>query len=167
DVYKRQDARFDEILQQMKDAEQARLQASFDQEAQSKLEAAQAEEARIKAEQEAEAARLRQEQAAAQAERDRLAREQTSAQTQSNDTTDDYLIVVASYSVGNRYGKLYLEELKAEYPQAGLFTSQKRNLDYLYIESLNDFDKAIARMKEIRNDTRFKNSWVHIVRLSR
>ncbi|WP_446238829.1 hypothetical protein, partial [Roseivirga ehrenbergii] len=135
----------------MKDAEQARLQASFDQEAQSKLEAVQAEEARIKAEQEAE--RQRQE-AVAQAERDRqaqLAREQaaqqTAAQTQSNDTTDDYLIVVASYSVGNRYGKLYLEELKAEYPNAGLFTSQKRNLDYLYIESLNDFDKAIARMK--------------------
>mgnify|MGYP003637882845 FL=1 len=167
----RADARFDEILQQMKDAEQARLQASFDQEAQSKLEAAQAEEARIKAEKEAEAERLRQEQAAAQAERDRLAREQaaqqTAAQTQNNDTTDDYLIVVASYSVGNRYGKLYLEELKAEYPSANIFTSQKRKLDYLYIESLNDFDKAIARMKEIRNDTRFKNSWVHIARLSR
>ena len=168
----RADARFDEILQQMKDAEQARLQASFDQEAQSKLEAAQAEEARIKAEQEAEAERLRQ-QAAAQAERDRLAKEQEvkekaeQALAQNNDTTDDYLIVVASYSVGNRYGKLYLEELKAEYPNAGLFTSQKRQLDYLYIESLNDFDKAIARMKEIRNNTQFKNSWVHIVRLSR
>lgn len=168
----RADARFDEILQQMKDAEQARLQASFDQEAQSKLEAAQAEEARIKAEQEAEAERLRQ-QAAAQAERDRLAKEQevkekeAQALAQNNDTTDDYLIVVASYSVGNRYGKLYLEELKAEYPNAGLFTSQKRQLDYLYIESLNDFDKAIARMKEIRNNTQFKNSWVHIVRLSR
>ncbi|WP_421977237.1 PorP/SprF family type IX secretion system membrane protein [Roseivirga seohaensis] len=168
----RADARFDEILQQMKDAEQARLQASFDQEAQSKLEAAQAEEARIKAAQEAEAERLRQ-QAAAQAERDRLAKEQEvkekeeQALAQNNDTTDDYLIVVASYSVGNRYGKLYLEELKAEYPNAGLFTSQKRQLDYLYIESLNDFDKAIARMKEIRNNTQFKNSWVHIVRLSR
>lgn len=168
----RADARFDEILQQMKEAEQARLQASFDQEAQSKLEAAQAEEARIKAEQEAEAERLRQ-QAAAQAERDRLAKEQEAkekeeqALAQNNDTTDDYLIVVASYSVGNRYGKLYLEELKAEYPNAGLFTSQKRQLDYLYIESLNDFDKAIARMKEIRNNTQFKNSWVHIVRLSR
>ncbi|KOF01372.1 hypothetical protein OB69_17940, partial [Roseivirga seohaensis subsp. aquiponti] len=100
----RADARFDEILQQMKDAEQARLQASFDQEAQSKLEAAQAEEARIQAEQEAEAARLRQ-QAAAQAERDRLAKEQEvkekaeQALAQNNDTTDDYLIVVASYSV--------------------------------------------------------------------
>ncbi|MGW8122768.1 PorP/SprF family type IX secretion system membrane protein [Roseivirga echinicomitans] len=166
----RADARFDEILQQMKDAEQARLQASFDQEARRKLEVAQAEEARVKAEQEAEAARLRQEQAAAQAERDRLAKEQvqqaTVEQAQNNDTTDDYLIVVASYSVGNRYGKLYLEKLKAEYPNANIFTSQKRKFDYLYIESLNDFDKAIARMKEITKDTRFANSWVHIVRLS-
>lgn len=167
----RADARFDEILQQMKDAEQARLQASFDQEAQSKLEAARAEEARVKAEQEAE--RLRQE-AAAQAERDRqaeLAREQAAqeaaAQNRENITTDDYLIVVAAYSVGNRYGRLYLEELRAEYPGANIFTSQKRKLDYLYIEGLNDFEKAIARMEEIRNDTRFKNSWVHIVRLSR
>ena len=167
------DQRFDEVLQQMKDAEQARLQASFDQEAQSKLEAVQAEEARIKAEQEAE--RQRQE-AVAQAERDRqaqLAREQAQAQqptvdqAKNNGATDDYLIVVESYSVGNRYGKLYLEKLKTEYPNANLFTSQKRNLDYLYIESLNDFDKAIDRMKEIRKDTRFANSWVHIVRLSK
>ena len=43
------DARFDEILQQMKDAEQARLQAKLDSEAESKLQAAKAEEARVKA----------------------------------------------------------------------------------------------------------------------
>ena len=149
----------------------ARLQAKLDSEAESKLQSARAEEARVKAQQEAEAERQRQ---AAQAEKDRqalLAREQAQAAQpavgQNNGTTGDYLIVVASYSVGNRYGKLYLEELKAEYPNAGLFTSQKRNLDYLYIESLNEFDATIARMKQIRNDTRFMTSWVHIVRLSR
>ena len=77
-----------------------------------------------------------------------------------------YIIVVASYNLDSRYSRLFLNSILDEYEDAKIFASRKRKLDYVYIGNSNDYDAVIARMKSIRQDTRFKDSWVHIVRLS-
>lgn len=181
----RADERFDEILDEMRRAEQARLQAQVtnEKEKQDSIRNAEAEAARKRAEEEAEAARIAaEEKARAEAEEQNkneevkpkeevespLEKAPTPAGSANElDTNMDYLIVVASYAIDSRYARLYLNDLKSEFPQAGIFRSVKRSFDYVYVESYNDYDKALNRMRELRNDTRFGRSWVHIVRLSR
>ena len=77
-----------------------------------------------------------------------------------------YIIVVASYNLDSKYSRLFLNTIVDEYDDARIFASRKRKLDYVYIGVSNDYDAVIERMRTIRQDTRFKDSWVHIVRLS-
>ena len=77
-----------------------------------------------------------------------------------------YIIVVASYNLDSKYSRIFLNSILDEYDDARIFASRKRKLDYVYIGASSDYNAVIARMRKIRQDTRFKDSWVHIVRLS-
>lgn len=174
------DERFDEILEEIRNAEVAKLEAA----AQAREEANRAEQARLAAEEAAERERVqaaqraaaeqqrREEEAARQAaeEKERLDRER-SAGTAIVKTVStvgyEYVVVVASYSMNNKYGPLYLEELKKQFSDAAIFRSEKRGLDYVYVGGYDGREEALARMEEIRSTTDFKDSWVHIIRLSR
>lgn len=81
--------------------------------------------------------------------------------------TAKYIVVVASYAENNRYGKLYLKQIGKTYGNATLFRSEKRKLDYLYVDDYQTLEPALARMKEIRNNPQFHDARVHITRLSR
>lgn len=77
-----------------------------------------------------------------------------------------YIVVIASYKLDSKYSRLFLNTILEDYPDAKIFASRKRKLDYVYVGQYDDYDKVMARMRQVREDTRFKDAWVHIVRLS-
>ena len=79
----------------------------------------------------------------------------------------EYVIVIASYNINSPYAKSYLDQIKSQYPDAAIFRSVKRSLDYLYVGGYDQLEPALQRMREIRANSEFKDSWVHIIRLSR
>lgn len=206
--------RFDEILDGMRKAEQARLQAQIDAE-QSR------QQALIDAEAAAERQRIQAEAAAKQkAEEERLARERAEAAQQAEVETNtrsiqerateaaiaklpakeqarvkeinklvepdmlmevvdsnnpnsinslqvQYVVVIGSYQVDSRFSREFANRIKTEYNDVKIFASRKRGLDYVYLGGYDDYKTALARMEQTRKDTRFKDAWVHIIRLSK
>ena len=172
--------RFDEILEEIKENEIAKIAAERERVKAAEEEKARAEQARIAAEQaeheRAEEARRAAEAAAAEAERqakaeeEKLAKERAAGTAIIKDVSTigyEYVIVIASYNQDSPYAKAYLEEIKKTYTDAAIFRSEKRGLDYLYVGGYETIEPALARMEEIRANTQFKDSWVHIIRLSR
>lgn len=78
-----------------------------------------------------------------------------------------YVVVIASYPVDSRYSRLFVNQIKPQYGDVKIFASRKRGLDYVYLGGYNDYATALGRMQETRKDTRFKDAWVHIIRLSK
>ena len=78
-----------------------------------------------------------------------------------------YVVVIASYPVDSRYSRLFVNQIKSQYEDVKIFASRKRDLDYVYLGGYNDYRTALDRMQETRKDTRFKDAWVHIIRLSK
>ena len=174
------EARFDDILDEIKQNELAKLEAAALERKRVEEEKERAAQARIEAEQAAErerevaAQRAREAEAAAarqaEEEKERLERERAAATAIVKDVTTvgyEYVIVIASYSQNNRYAKSYLEEIRKTYSDAAIFRSEKRKLDYVYVGGYETIEPALARMDEIRGNTEFKDAWVHIIRLSR
>lgn len=77
-----------------------------------------------------------------------------------------YIIVVAAYDLDSRASRVYLNSILGEYANAKIFASRKRGYDYVFIGQSNDYEDAIAKMRAMKENTQFKDSWVHIVRLS-
>jgi type IX secretion system PorP/SprF family membrane protein len=78
-----------------------------------------------------------------------------------------YVVVIASYPVDSKYSRLFVNQIKSQYGDVRIFASRKRDLDYIYLGGYNDYKTALERMQETRKNTRFKDAWVHIIRLSR
>ena len=178
------DARFDEILEEIKTSEIAKLEAAALERRQAQEEAERAEQARLAAAEAAERERAEAAQRAveeqqqreaeaarrAEEEKEKLERERaagTAIIKYVNTVGYEYVIVIASYSQNSRYATAYLQEIKKTYSDAAIFRSAKRGLDYLYVGGYDTIDPALARMEEIRANTDFKDAWVHIIRLSR
>jgi type IX secretion system PorP/SprF family membrane protein len=81
--------------------------------------------------------------------------------------TVQYVVVIASYQVDSKFSRLFVNQIKADYDDVKIFASRKRNLDYVYLGGYNDYKTALDRMQETRKDTRFKDAWVHVIRLSK
>lgn len=96
---------------------------------------------------------------------DRL-RELGNGEHTNNTVGYDYIVVVASYLLDSRQSRVYLNSILDEFEDSKIYASRKRKLDYVYIDAGNNYESIMARMKQIREDTHFKNAWVHIVRLS-
>lgn len=190
--------RFDEILEEIKATEQAKLEAEARQRQEAEQEKVRAEQERLAAEERAkqqreEAARLaaeeqerkdreeavrqetvRKEQEEAgrreQEEKEKLERERPAGTAVIKNTSTighEYVIVIASYNINSPWALQYLDQVKATYPDAAIFRSEKRGLDYLYVGGYDSLEPALQRMNEIRQSSDFKDAWVHIIRLSR
>ena len=183
DRRERAEARFDEILEEIKENELAKAATERQRVKDAEEEKVRAEQARIAAAEQAERERAAAQRAAeeeqrreaevarqAQEEKEKLERERAAgtAIVKTVSTVGyEYVIVIASYAQNNRYAKAYLEEVRKTYSDAAIFRSEKRGLDYLYLGGYDTIEPALARMEEIRSDTQFNDAWVHIIRLSR
>mgnify|MGYP000150314815 CR=1 FL=1 len=78
-----------------------------------------------------------------------------------------YVIVIASYQLDSKWARTYLSTIKEEYPDAKIFASRKRNLDYVYVGGYDEYNTAMEKMQTLRDNTEYKDAWVHIIRLSR
>lgn len=180
DRRERAEARFDEILEEIKENELAKAAAERQRVKDAEEEKVRAEQARIAAaEQERAAAQRAAEEEQrreaevarqAQEEKEKLERERAAgtAIVKTVSTVGyEYVIVIASYAQNNRYAKAYLEEVRKTYSDAAIFRSAKRSLDYIYVGGYDTIEPALERMEEIRANTEFNDAWVHIIRLSR
>ena len=78
-----------------------------------------------------------------------------------------YVIVIASYTLDGKWSRIYLNSIKPKYPDAKIFASRKRGLDYVYVGGYDDYQQALDRMRSLRETSGYKDAWVHIIRLSR
>ena len=177
---KRAEDRFDEILDEIKDSELAKVAAERQRVIDAEAEKVRAEQARIAAAERAEQERVVAEQRAAEEaaeatrraeeEQEKLQRERAASTAIIKDVSTigyEYVIVIASYNQNSQYATRYLEEIRKTYSDAAIFRSEKRGLDYLYVGGYDTKEPALARMEEIRSSTAFNDAWVHIIRLSR
>lgn len=79
----------------------------------------------------------------------------------------EFVIVIASYRIDSKWSRVYLNSIQDVYPDAKIFASRKRGLDYVYVGGYNDYNTALERMNNLRDTTEYKDAWVHIIRLSR
>ncbi len=93
-------------------------------------------------------------------------KEQKADKGEGNQINGDYILVVSAYSLDNGLAIDHLKALKMSYPEAGIFRSEIRGYDYVYIMAFSDLDKAIESMRALKSESKFPDSWVHILRLS-
>ncbi|GAB5527917.1 MAG: hypothetical protein Roseis2KO_57890 [Roseivirga sp.] len=169
---------FDRVLDEIKAKGLARMQAEADQR-KSDAERSAAERAEAELEESRQALeKSRREKAALEEEVARLkAASETSEKMQAPETVQtpepqaafegDYIVVVGSFSPDSDNAEKFYDSLKEKYPEGGIFRSKKRGYDYVYVMHFAEKAKAVSAMRELRKQSQFSDSWVHILRLSR
>lgn len=162
---------FDRVLEDIESKGRARLQAEADQrrvdaerQAREKAEEQLAENRLAEERVAQEKAILEKEAARLQAESDKATKEEISPQKALD---GDYIVVVGAFLPGSPNAKNYFESLKAEFPEGGIYENKVRGFEYVYAMHFSEKSKAIEAMQKLRKDTRFSDSWVHILSLNK
>lgn len=179
--------RFAAILDEIRQAELTRLQAEVqraEEDAERQRLAQEAENRRQQVTEEAPTAQQKEEEAAEVAppkeeevvpEENKIEEEKLSPTTQEAGVTihspeslkAEYILVVGAYPIESKWARNFVEELRADYAEAGIFRSSKRGFDYVFVSTHNDYQQALEAMQSARSQEKLKNTWVHLVRLSR
>jgi len=154
---------FDAILKNIENTGLARMQAEANARAAKQKEAALESKRIEEAEREQDRIDREKAEAARLLEEKRLSAESAK---DSDELTNNYILVVASYLPNSKWKDQYLNELKNKYPKAGVFRNSERGYDYVYIQTFSNLEAAVKAMLDLKAKNQFLDSWVHILNVS-
>jgi type IX secretion system PorP/SprF family membrane protein len=78
-----------------------------------------------------------------------------------NNLSHDFIIVVAAFKIAkNRIA--FIEQVKADFPEARIYPNKSRGLDYIYVYASDNRQEAEMTLRRIRLNPLYKDAWLYI-----